>query len=628
MVPLTFEFIEGKKVIVTSANERAVGSYTLTANNLVITFLGSPLRYTGFIRDESMSGSAWNPQKMAFNLVKKTGTKRDAAVAIGRLRAIRGTGTGTLVDAKHRLMLINAHVAGQAGSMIVHFPLSENGALVRSAASYQKLPGIQGKVVLKQDRADLALLQLENLPDGAQAIVLSPKPVRTGQQVRSLGNPVDMSGLWVWATGEVRRRDRAQWQALDSQNRLLKFDAVKIDAPATLNSGDSGGPLVDDRGELVGIGQGTNILARNTSLFIDVSECRALIEKYYGSIGESFGGAAEPASRDAAGELPALLKDLDSKDSAIRLRTVQGLGKLGRGASIGFGKLFQLLRDDDAILRRAAADALEKVPPHKADAPILLRVFRDGDETVELRLQALKALGQLGIPPDVGDIPFLEKSLKLPDPEMRQLAVEGLGRLGEGAKPALPLLLGALKASDKATRMAAIRAIGAVGPEAKKATPALVQALKDADFEIGICAAAALIRVGEANEAVPFLRQALKNPGGDLRNKACMLLAGLGADAKSATNELIQALDDGDVRSAATEALVKIGKPAAEAISKKVAKTVRNDQARLACIEVLGRIGYASKNVVAALRILHANDPQAENRQAALRVLQKLRGKS
>jgi HEAT repeat protein/S1-C subfamily serine protease len=631
---VVFEFAADGSVVKTNDKVRVVGAYAVASDGLRFTmqFPGPKFAYAGSIMDakhtkmvatgrsvQNLSQKGWS-----MTIFKKSGA---TAATVGRLPVYSGTGTGTLVDRKHRLVLTNAHVVRDRTTLWLHFPAKSGEELLVKASDYGKRAGIRGKVVLKENRADLALIQLEELPAGVSAIALSPSPAETSQRVRSLGN-TDTGALWAFALGKVRDRSRGTWQVFDPfANKSLQFDAMKIETDTALVPGDSGGPLVDDRGVLVGVAQGSNILAANTSLFIDVTECATLLEKYYQTIGETPVATSEAANPADIARLPSLLKNLQDKDSAVRLQAVQAIGKLGSEAAIAFAKVFPMLKDDDAVLRRAASDALEKIPPHKADTQMLLRLFRDADESTEVRLQALKALGRLGVGPDVKEVPFLGKSLESSDPEMRRLAAEGLLRLGPLAKPAMPAVLVALKLPDKLTRVAALRVLGAIGPGARGEIPTLVSTLKDADRTVGVAAAQALIQLGETKDAISFLGETVKNGPSAARTKACLALAGLGADAKLAVNELILALNDSQARPAASEALVKIGKPAAEVISKKIAKTVRNDKARLACIEILGQIGHTSKSVVSALRIVYANDPQQENREAAYRVMQKLLGK-
>src|SRR5262249_52543221 len=153
---------------------------------------------------------------------------------------------------------------------------------------------------------------------------------------------------------------------------------------------------------------------------------------------------------------------------------------------------------------RAAGDALEKVPAHKNDVPMLCQAFQNAQEPMEVRMQAVKCLGKLGpdakfrlpkleqqikegdqslrltpvpaidaICPEEKDVPILADSLKSADPEFRRLAAEALAKMGPQARPAIPALLTNLKGKDKALRLVAMRALKTIGPDAKEAVPLL-----------------------------------------------------------------------------------------------------------------------------------------------------------
>jgi Trypsin-like peptidase domain/TPM domain len=189
------------------------------------------------------------------------------------------TGTGSLIDRKHRLILTNYHVVGDGNRVTVLFPSYDKGKLIAERDYYLdriKRNGIRGKVVARDMRRDLALIQLEELPEGVEPLPLAPTSVSPGQAVHSLGNPGGSGALWVYTPGKVRQVYYKKWKAeLDGKAALFEAEVVETDSAT--NPGDSGGPLVNDQAQLVGVTQGGAVNARLLSTFIDVSEVKLFL---------------------------------------------------------------------------------------------------------------------------------------------------------------------------------------------------------------------------------------------------------------------------------------------------------------------------------------------------------------
>jgi len=192
------------------------------------------------------------------------------------------SGTGSLIDQTHRLVITNYHVVGENSHVAVLFPSFDNGKLVVESDVYrQKIQsgrGINGEVLARDQKHDLALIKLESVPKGAHVIYLAKDGVSPGQRVHSIGNPGRSGALWVYTAGTVRTPPyHKQWRVKDG-NKVLSFDAHVVETQSPTNQGDSGGPLVNDRGELVAVTQGYATDAQLLSLFIDVSEVRSFLK--------------------------------------------------------------------------------------------------------------------------------------------------------------------------------------------------------------------------------------------------------------------------------------------------------------------------------------------------------------
>ena len=190
------------------------------------------------------------------------------------------TGTGALIDVNHKWVITNFHVAGEANRVLVFFPRFREGKLIAERSEYQDLlrkgGGTPAKVVYRDQRRDLVLLELESVPHGAEVIHLARQSPSPGQRVHSVGNPGKSGALWLYTQGTVRQVYEKRWRVREG-NSTLEFSARVVETQSPTNPGDSGGPLVNDQGDLVGVTQGMAIDASLLSLFIDVSEVKAFL---------------------------------------------------------------------------------------------------------------------------------------------------------------------------------------------------------------------------------------------------------------------------------------------------------------------------------------------------------------
>ncbi len=189
------------------------------------------------------------------------------------------TGTGTLIDLERKLVLTNYHVVEEESTAKLYFPTISNGQPKAEKKYYKDRASlaISGRIVAKDKRADLALIQLERVPEGIVAVPVSLTGAEPGQAVHSIGNTGKSDALWGYLQGKVRTVADKKWKAQLEPGRVLEFHAKVVETDSATNPGDSGGPLVNEKGELVGVTQGGALDAQLLSTFIDVSEVRRLI---------------------------------------------------------------------------------------------------------------------------------------------------------------------------------------------------------------------------------------------------------------------------------------------------------------------------------------------------------------
>ena len=165
-----------------------------------------------------------------------------------------GKGSGVVIDKTRRLVVTNEHVVRDTELISVFFPFRQNGRLVRDEGFYfENWEGLDqrgfhadGRVVAKNVRNDLAIVQLNRLPATAREIKHNfnrnvENSMRRGDKVHILGNPGDR--LWNWTQGTYVR---ALKNCLQNGGDCLE---LKGDA----EPGNSGGPVLNGQGMLIGI---------------------------------------------------------------------------------------------------------------------------------------------------------------------------------------------------------------------------------------------------------------------------------------------------------------------------------------------------------------------------------------
>jgi serine protease Do len=185
------------------------------------------------------------------------------------------SGTGVLIDAEKKLVVTNFHVVGEARKALVFFPAMQNGKPIVTRKHYvdnAKTLGLAGRVLGVDRKRDLAVLQLERLPEGVKAIKMAADSPKPGEEVESVGNPGASDALWVYTSGTVRSVYKKQFRTGAGDH-----DFMVVETQSPINTGDSGGPVVNSAGELVAIAQAISPSGRLVSYSVDITEVKAFL---------------------------------------------------------------------------------------------------------------------------------------------------------------------------------------------------------------------------------------------------------------------------------------------------------------------------------------------------------------
>jgi hypothetical protein len=137
--------------------------------------------------------------------------------------------------------------------------------------------GVHGRVVALDKKADLAVIHIDAVPEGTNALPLASSSPDPGANVHSIGSAGKSDALFGYVKGSVRQVYKKEWRAELEPRTIARFEAKVIETDSPTNPGDSGGPLLNDKGELVGVTQGGAVNAQLVSTFIDLSEVKQLL---------------------------------------------------------------------------------------------------------------------------------------------------------------------------------------------------------------------------------------------------------------------------------------------------------------------------------------------------------------
>ena len=140
-----------------------------------------------------------------------------------------GLGSGVLISADGKV-LTAAHVVQTADAVAIEFP---GGTL------------IEASILASDPAADIALLQLERVPEGVQPAKLGDSDkAEVGDQIFVVGAPFGISHTLTVGYVSARRRPNTTFGMENAE--LFQTDAA-------ISAGNSGGPMFNLAGEVIGV---------------------------------------------------------------------------------------------------------------------------------------------------------------------------------------------------------------------------------------------------------------------------------------------------------------------------------------------------------------------------------------
>ncbi len=309
---------------------------------------------------------------------------------------------------------------------------------------------------------------------------------------------------------------------------------------------------------------------------------------------------APPTAETSTDDFSDLVASLGSADANARKAAADALVK---GGAKAVPELTEALLSNDALVRAAAAYALNEIGPEAAAAaPTLLSVLQDDSELV--RALATSTLSRVGLDQTVL-INLLIAALQNESGLVKDIAADALVGVGADAVPALgsvlkngtanaiakqtaatligdisqidrvdnlilasavPILAETLGDGDSGVRKAAAETLGDFGPLADAAIPALSRALLGPDSGVNQTIAGSLTKIGR--QSVPGLTEALNSDDTLTRLYAADAIWILTEDSSLILPTLVSALSDGSIetRELAALGLTYLGRKATPAL--------------------------------------------------------------
>jgi HEAT repeat protein len=244
----------------------------------------------------------------------------------------------------------------------------------------------------------------------------------------------------------------------------------------------------------------------------------------------------------AAPSVGDLIEQLRNESPFVRVQAAAGLGNLGFGGRAAVADLARALHDPSGNVRRRAAQALAQIG--RPAIPALLKALRDPDDDV--RGHAAKALAWIG-PEASGAVPALLSALHDRSESVRAAAIVALGEIGPDAAEAAPELARCCGSSSEAIQELALRALTSIGPEATLRVAEVLRTSDSVPLKLNTLKVLAVYGTA-AKEAVPALRDALKDTDPRVRAAAGNTLGQMRSAAKDAIPDLLDALQDTKVK--------------------------------------------------------------------------------
>ncbi|HEY8503509.1 MAG TPA: tetratricopeptide repeat protein, partial [Gemmataceae bacterium] len=184
-------------------------------------------------------------------------------------------------DRGRKLLVTTASGAGPDDLVSVVFPLFDGDELIPEEAAYRsgfrlRRAGVwvRGWVLARDPVRDLALIEVEALPERSRTLRLAEQPVPVGGRVHTIGHLSGVDLLWLYGRGAVRQRAGLRL-GTGEDDPPLRVTILQLGRRA----GAGGGPVVNDRGEVVGMLTGKGAPNQDAEYAVERQEIAAFLKQ-------------------------------------------------------------------------------------------------------------------------------------------------------------------------------------------------------------------------------------------------------------------------------------------------------------------------------------------------------------
>ena len=189
--------------------------------------------------------------------------------------------SGFVIDKENRLAVTQYSALAEKGFTVTAMsPMFAGGMLENSSVPYQerlaKGDALAAKVIATAPKSDLAIIQLDKLPEDMKPLRLAKGGVRAGQHVLVICAAYSTKEMWTYSPGIVSSVAPQKWHDAGLGGAGFDFDCRVLETQHFLVQAQMGGPVVNDRGEVVAMNLGAAGAGGGTAN-TDLSEIRTLL---------------------------------------------------------------------------------------------------------------------------------------------------------------------------------------------------------------------------------------------------------------------------------------------------------------------------------------------------------------
>jgi HEAT repeat protein len=294
-------------------------------------------------------------------------------------------------------------------------------------------------------------------------------------------------------------------------------------------------------------------------------------------------------------DFPVLDRLIHDADPEVRKSAIKSIGVQRELRAVP--KLSEALADPDLSIREAAVMALAEFRNSMLVEEIL-GLLGSGDESLDYAV--IKAVGQMEMKDAERRLfEYLEKGSL--SKRMEYATVEALGKIY--AKSSSQLICErCLTSNDQDLRRLAVETLGQLGD--RNSTEAVESALNDPHWSVRVAAIKVLAKLGGVKE-IPLITNAVNDPDPMVRKHAILTLGEI--RSISSIPLLIQQLIDNEMSKHAFVALLKFGRTVLPWLHRQMMKNY-TVEVRIRIIDIIGKIGD-QKSVEPLMELLDDHNP-------------------